>query len=259
MPFPHFSPKPALLPPHAHPSLTLRTQYLSSPPPLPIPPPSPTPTPTPLPKSVYIVQPLCQSADGTVNDSLVELLLMVSTFRRSSAKTITAVIPYYAYGRQSCKSENRTPVASADVARMLEAVGVDRIVAIDLHRGQIQGFFGPRVPVDNLEAIPMAASYFNDKELVAPVIVSPGDDAVYRAKQFQEVMIQQGKYPDASMALCIEKLDSSGIEFVGDVDGKDCIIVGGTIDSGGHMIKTADQLILHVRAREQAVLLVVAV
>lgn len=99
-------------------------------------------------KDVYIVQPTCTP----VNENLMELLLMVSTMRRASAENITCVIPYYGYARQDRKMQSRVPISAADIARLLEAIGVDRVVAVDLHCGQIQGFFGPRVPVDNLEA-----------------------------------------------------------------------------------------------------------
>uniref|UniRef100_A0A8C9H6W7 ribose-phosphate diphosphokinase n=1 Tax=Piliocolobus tephrosceles TaxID=591936 RepID=A0A8C9H6W7_9PRIM len=131
-------------------------------------------------KDVYIIQPTCPP----VNENLIELLLMISTCRRSSAKKITAVIPYYGYARQDRKLSSRVPISAADVARMIEAMGVDRVVAIDLHSGQIQGFFGPRVPVDNLEAQLIGLDYFTNKDLYKPVIVSPDAGGVYRARKF---------------------------------------------------------------------------
>ena len=107
-------------------------------------------------KEVFIIQSTCTP----VNENLVELLLMVSTMRRASAKRINVVIPYYGYARQDRKTAPRVPISAADVARLLETVGVDRVVLVDVHSGQIQGFFGPRVPVDNLEANLVAMNYF---------------------------------------------------------------------------------------------------
>jgi len=112
---------------------------------------------------------------------------MVSAFRRASSRKINVVIPYYGYARQDRKSAPRVPISAADVALLLETMGVDRVIAIDLHCGQIQGFFGPRVPVDNLEANVAAVTYFkNNKELkiTRPVIVSPDAGGVTRAKKF---------------------------------------------------------------------------
>lgn len=127
-------------------------------------------------KDVYLIQSTCPP----VNEHLMELLLMVSTMRRASAERITCVIPYYGYARQDRKMTARVPISAADVARLLEAMGVDRVIAVDLHCGQIQGFFGPRVPVDNLDAATVGYSYFANKGLVNPVVVSPDAGGVYR-------------------------------------------------------------------------------
>merc|ERR1719486_1466967 len=92
----------------------------------------------------------------------MELILMISTMRRASAQTITAVLPYYGEARQDRKMQSRVPISAADVARLLEAMGVDRVVAVDLHCGQIQGFFGPRTPCDNLDGSVVALPYFEN-------------------------------------------------------------------------------------------------
>lgn len=115
----------------------------------------------------------------------MELLLLVSTLKRSSARKITVVVPYYGYSRQDRKTNPRVPISAADVARLLETVGVDRMINIDLHCGQIQGFFGPRVPVDNLEANEVGLNYLKeDKDINFQdlVIVSPDAGGVTRAK-----------------------------------------------------------------------------
>ncbi|CAE7340108.1 prs, partial [Symbiodinium microadriaticum] len=118
-------------------------------------------------KDVYIIQP----TSPPVNETLMELLLMISTMRRASARKITAVIPYYGYARQDRKMQARVPISAADVARLLEAMGVDRVIA---------GFFGPRVPVDNLDGGTVGVSYFGDMDLEQPVVVSPDAGGVYR-------------------------------------------------------------------------------
>lgn len=192
-------------------------------------------------KDVFIIQPTCMP----VNENLMELLLMVSTMRRASASKITAVIPYYGYARQDRKMQARVPISAADVARLLEAMGVDRVVAVDLHCGQIQGFFGPRVPVDNLDGATVGASYFGDKELRNPVIVSPDAGGVYRAKKFRELM--SSKYDiDAGLAMIIkQRLKANEIEsmdLVGSVQNSDVIIVDDMIDTAGTLCKAAEVL-----------------
>ncbi|PFH32250.1 phosphoribosylpyrophosphate synthetase [Besnoitia besnoiti] len=192
-------------------------------------------------KDVYIIQP----TSTPVNENLVELLLMISTCRRASAKKITAVIPYYGYARQDRKLSSRVPISAADVARMIEAMGVDRVVAVDLHCGQIQGFFGPRVPVDNLEAQIIGLEYFHHKNLQKPVVVSPDAGGVYRARKFQEGLIARG-YTDCGIAMLIkQRIRANEIErmdLVGSVAGSDVIIVDDMIDTAGTLCEAAREL-----------------
>ncbi len=190
-------------------------------------------------KDVYIVQP----TSPPVNETLMELLLMISTMRRASAQKITAVIPYYGYARQDRKLQARVPISAADVARLLEAMGVDRVVAVDLHCGQIQGFFGPRVPVDNLDGGTVGVSYFGEMDLVNPCVVSPDAGGVYRAKQFRDGLSKKHEM-EASLAMIVkQRAKASEIErmdLVGSVDGCDVIIVDDMVDTAGTLCKAAD-------------------
>jgi ribose-phosphate pyrophosphokinase len=195
-------------------------------------------------QDVYLIQPTCPP---NVNESLVELLLMVSTMRRASARRITAVIPYYGYARQDRKMTSRVPISAADVARLLESMGVDRVIAIDLHCGQIQGFFGPRVPVDNLEAAQVGVEYFGelDPPLQNPVVVSPDAGGVYRAKKFGEALHKRiGTEPGVAMIIKQRKKagEIARMDLVGSVEGCDAIIVDDMIDSAGTLCKAAENI-----------------
>ena len=194
-------------------------------------------------KDVYLIQPTCPPG---VNDHLVELLLMVSTMRRASARRITAVIPYYGYARQDRKMASRVPISAADVARLLQAMGVDRVVAVDLHCGQIQGFFGPRTPCDNLEAHVVALPFFKDLGLNGDTtkIVSPDAGGVYRAKRFRDGLKALGV--DAGLAMIVkQRLRANQIgrmDLVGDVNGCDVIMVDDMIDTAGTLTEAAKEL-----------------
>eukprot|EP00924_Labyrinthula_sp_SR-Ha-C_P005984 maker-scaffold_14-snap-gene-11.49-mRNA-1 protein AED:0.01 eAED:0.01 QI:63/1/1/1/1/1/2/37/427 len=208
-------------------------------------------------KDIYIVQPTC----SPVNENLMELFLMISTLRRASARRITAVIPYYGYARQDRKMQARVPISAADVARLLEAMGVDRVVAVDLHCGQIQGFFGPRVPVDNLDGGQVAVSHFGDlclpstvegeiqpPKISKPVIVSPDAGGVYRAKKFLEGL-HKSSGVEAGLAMIIKQRSKPGevarMDLVGSVDGCEAIIVDDMIDTAGTLCKAANELKKH--------------
>ncbi|OMJ81576.1 hypothetical protein SteCoe_4007 [Stentor coeruleus] len=191
-------------------------------------------------KDIYIIQSTCPP----VNEHLMELLLMVSTLRRSSANKITAVIPYYGYARQDRKMMSRVPISAADVAKLLETMGVDRVIACDLHCGQIQGFFGPRVPVDNLECSIVALNFFRTIDLINPVVISPDAGGVYRAKKFQSFLNSGDR--NSGLAMIIkQRLEAGKIEqmdLVGQVNGCDCIIVDDIIDTAGTLCQAAEVL-----------------
>lgn len=195
-------------------------------------------------KDVFIIQPTCPP----VNENLMELLLMVSTMRRASARKINVVIPYYGYCRQDRKTVPRVPISAADVARLLETMGVDRVIAIDLHCGQIQGFFGPRVPVDNLEANVAAVTYFKNYAKVGDrvVVVSPDAGGVSRAKKFQEMLKVELANKDIGLAMIIKHRDGPGkiaeMHLVGSVQNSDVIIVDDMIDTAGTLSEAAKVL-----------------
>lgn len=185
-------------------------------------------------KDIYIIQPTCPP----VNEYLVELLLMISTFKRTSAKKITAIIPYYGYGRADRKMNSRVPISAADCAKMIETMGVDRVMAIDLHAGQIQGFFGPSVPVDNLEAqiIMVEALLKSDyvKDFNNLVIVSPDAGGVYRAKSFAEILSNRSRSNVGLTMIVKQRIKANEVakmELVGNVKGYDCIIIDDIIDT----------------------------
>jgi len=186
-------------------------------------------------KDVYIIQP----TSPPVNENLMELLLLISTARRASAKRVTAVIPYYGYARQDRKMTSRVPISAADVAKLLEIVGVDRVISMDLHCGQIQGFFSPRVPADNLDGSAVLLNYviqntqiFTDPNKI--VVVSPDAGGVGRARKFQERLIARGFY-GAELAMIIKQRKAASqierMDLVGSVNGKDCIIIDDIVDT----------------------------
>jgi ribose-phosphate pyrophosphokinase len=194
-------------------------------------------------KEVFIVQPTCPPG---VNDNLIELLLMISTMRRASANQITAIIPYYGYARQDRKMASRVPISAADVACLMESMGVDRVVAVDLHCGQIQGFFGPRTPCDNLEGQIVGLEYFASLGLNSETtkVISPDAGGVYRAKSFRDGLAERGI--DAGLAMIIkQRVKANAIErmdLVGEVDGSDVIIVDDMIDTAGTLCHAAGEL-----------------
>ena len=189
---------------------------------------------------VFVVQSLCRSPHGaTVNDSVMELLLIIDALRRASANRITAVIPYYGYAKQDKKTKGREPISAKLVANMIERAGAERIVTLDLHAAQIQGFFD--IPVDNLMAAPTLCNYLKQMKLEGDrvVVVSPDAGGVPRAETFAKrlkstlaVIIKRRPEPDVSEVTHI----------VGDVQGKIAVVVDDMISTGGTLVKAAEAL-----------------
>jgi ribose-phosphate pyrophosphokinase len=178
---------------------------------------------------VFIVQPTCPP----VNDSLMELLIMIDAFKRASAHRITAVLPYYGYARQDRKVQGRMPISAKLVADLLEAAGVNRVLALDLHAGQIQGFFN--VPVDHLFAGPVVMiDYLRKKELRDPVVVSPDAGGVERARAI-------AKRLDAGLAIIDKRREGPNsavaMHLIGDVDGRDAVVIDDMIDTAGTLVQ----------------------
>jgi len=194
-------------------------------------------------KDVFLLQSTCVTATQSINDNMMELYLLVRTIKRASAASITAVIPYYGYARQDRKTTGRVPISAADMALLLELAGVDRVVTIDLHCGQIQGFFH-QAPVDNLFASFMFVSHFATKELKNLVVVSPDAGGVERAKKFMEHLASEGI--PSKMALISKQRQNAGVIasmcLIGSVEGSDVIIVDDMCDTGGTIIKAAKLL-----------------
>jgi ribose-phosphate pyrophosphokinase len=187
---------------------------------------------------VFIIQPTCPPT----NDNLMELLIMMDALRRASAEKITNVIPYYGYARQDRKVEPRTPISAKLVANLLQVTGSNRVVTVDLHAGQIQGFFD--IPVDNLYAMPIHIEYIRSRwgEGDDIVIVSPDTGGAARARSY-------AKHLKSGFAIIDKRRpkpnDSEVVFVVGEVKGKYAIIVDDIIDTAGTAIKAAEALINH--------------
>lgn len=206
-------------------------------------------------KDVYIIQSTCPCEKQSINDNLMELFLLIRTFKRASVASITVVVPYYGYARQDRKSAPRVPISAADVAAMLELAGADRILTVDLHCGQIQGFFRD-IPVDNLYAASMFIPRLLEKELAQVVVVSPDAGGVERANRFIAQLDKHGIAAD--MALISKQRAAAGViasmSLIGDVSGADCIIVDDMCDTGGTLVKAAQLLKDHGARRVFAVI-----
>ena len=182
---------------------------------------------------VYVVQPTC----APVNDHLMQLLVMIDALKRASAGSITAVMPYYGYARQDRKVAPRTPITAKLVADLLQAAGASRVVSMDLHAGQIQGFFN--VPFDHLYAMPAVLEYLRPKLSPGSVCVSPDAGGVERARAYakrlgSELAIIDKRRPSANV--------SEVMNIVGAVEGRDCVIVDDMIDTAGTLTNAAKAL-----------------
>ncbi|KRM26857.1 ribose-phosphate pyrophosphokinase [Ligilactobacillus acidipiscis DSM 15836] len=181
---------------------------------------------------------IVQSTSAPVNDNLMELLIMIDALRRASAHTINAVIPYYGYARQDRKARSREPITAKLVADMLEKAGCDRVIALDLHAAQIQGFFD--IPVDHLMGAPLLADYFMTKGIDKDaVVVSPDHGGVTRARKLAEflkapIAIIDKRRPKANVAEIMN--------IIGSVEGKKCILIDDMIDTAGTITLAAQAL-----------------
>ncbi len=186
---------------------------------------------------IYVIQSFAEP----VNDAVMELLIMLDTLRRASAGRITAVIPYFGYGRSDKKDQPRIPITARLLANLIGVAGADRVLTLDLHAGQIQGFFD--VPVDEMSALFLLAQYFEEKRLDHPVIVAPDLGSTKRARNFAEVL-------DGSLAI-VEKrrvgnLDSSEVlNLIGTVAGCPVVIVDDEIDTAGSITQAAQVCLDH--------------
>ena len=183
---------------------------------------------------VYVVQPTC----APVNDHLMELLIMIDALKRASAGRINAVIPYYGYARQDRKAKARDPITAKLVANLIQAAGADRVISMDLHANQIQGYFD--IPVDHLLGLPILTKCFKEKNLDNVVVVSPDHGSVTRARNMAERL-------DAPIAIVDKRRPepnkSEIMNIIGDIDGKNCIVLDDMIDTAGTICNAASALI----------------
>ena len=175
-------------------------------------------------KDVFIIQSTC----NPVTENLMEILVLCDALKRASAHAITAVIPYFGYARQDRKAKPRQPITSKLVADLLTTAGVDRVVTVDLHAKQIQGFF--YIPVDEMQALPLICKYFKDKGIEDIAIVSPDHGGATRARQMSE-------YFDCPIAIIDKRRPKPNVAevmgIIGDVEGRNCILIDDMIDTAG--------------------------
>jgi ribose-phosphate pyrophosphokinase len=182
---------------------------------------------------VFVIQPTCTPVDR----NLMELLLMIDALKRASAQRITAVLPYYGYARQDRKDKPRVPISAKLVASLMETAGADRILALDLHAAQIQGFFN--VPVDHLFSSPVMIDYFRAQGVPDVTVVSPDAGGVERARAF-------AKRLSVPLAIVDKRREEANVaevmNIIGEVEGRNCLIVDDLIDTAGTLVKGAEAL-----------------
>ncbi len=189
---------------------------------------------------VFIVQP----TSTPVNDHLMELLIMCDALKRASAKTINLIIPYYGYSRQDRKTKSRQPISAKLVADLLTAAGATRVIVMDIHAAQIQGFFN--IPVDNFMGLPILCNYLLDKQLENIVVVSPDHGGAVRAREYAKIL-------NASIAIIDKRRPEPNkaevMNIIGEVAGKTCIMVDDMVDTAGTMTAGA-QALMNAGAKE---------
>ncbi|MBR3458325.1 MAG: ribose-phosphate pyrophosphokinase [Selenomonadaceae bacterium] len=185
-------------------------------------------------RDIFIIQPTSQP----VNDNLMELLIMIDACKRASAHSVTAVVPYYAYARQDRKTRGREPISAKLVANLLQTAGCSRVVTVDLHAGQIQGFFD--IPVDHLAAAPVIAEYLLSQSYEDVVVVSPDLGGVTRARVLAD-------YLHAPIAIIEKRRPKPGVaevmNLIGEVKGKTAILIDDIVDSAGSLIEGTKALV----------------
>ncbi|WP_195576826.1 ribose-phosphate diphosphokinase [Paenibacillus sp. 1001270B_150601_E10] len=183
---------------------------------------------------VYVVQSTCDP----VNDNLMELLVMVDALKRASAKSINVVIPYYGYARQDRKARSRDPITAKLVANLIETAGAHRVITMDLHATQIQGFFD--IPVDHMLGVPILAQYFRSKKMQDVVVVSPDHGGVVRARKLADFL-------NAPLAIIDKRRPEPNVSevmnIIGDIKGKTAIIIDDIIDTAGTIVLGANALV----------------
>ena len=185
-------------------------------------------------RDVFVVQPTC----SPTNENLMELLIMVDALKRASARRITAVIPYYGYARQDRRPRStRVPISAKVVANLLETVGVERVLTMDLHADQIQGFFD--IPVDNIYASPVLLSDLKSKDYPNLVVISPDVGGVVRARAL-------AKQLDCDLAIIDKRRPTANVSevmhVIGEIEGRNCVIMDDMIDTAGTLVKAAEVL-----------------